>query len=157
MLHETSRLLAEEFDVEPSAVIAVSLQFDLDVNYISVNCIFDQLSVLKVSSQPSLDDRHSVCIHLQDFGQIDTSRTDIINYCPENLKHRWVHKTFTEMIIHHNHHHPDSYSDSNPDHHPRRCRARRYREQDGRCNNLEQPLWGAARVAHHRLRSNAMV
>ena len=60
--------------------------------YLSIVHIFDQLSVLKISSQPSLDDRHSVCIHLQDFGQIDTSRTDIINYCPENLKHRWLQK-----------------------------------------------------------------
>ena len=91
MLHETSRLLADKFDVEPSAVIAVSLQFDLDVNYISVNFIFDQLSVVKI--------RHSMCSHLQDFGQIDTSRTDIINYCPENLRHRWVQKTFTSIII----------------------------------------------------------
>ena len=91
MLHETSRLLADKFDVEPSAVIAVSLQFDLDVNYISVNFIFDQLSVVKI--------RHSMCSHLQDFGQIDTSRTDIINYCPENLRHRWVHKAFTFIII----------------------------------------------------------
>ena len=91
MLHETSRLLADKFDVEPSAVIAVSLQFDLDVNYISVNFIFDQFSVVKI--------RHSMCSHLQDFGQIDTSRTDIINYCPENLRHRWVHKAFTFIII----------------------------------------------------------
>ena len=29
VLHETSRLLADQFDVEPSAVIAVSLQFHL--------------------------------------------------------------------------------------------------------------------------------
>ena len=45
------------------------------------------------------DNTHSMCFHFQDFGQIDTSRTDIINYCPENLRHRWVHKAFTFIII----------------------------------------------------------
>ena len=31
-------------------------------------------------------------VFLQDFGQIDTGRTDIINYCPANLRERWVSK-----------------------------------------------------------------
>ena len=54
-----------------------------------------------------------------DFGQIDTSMTDIRDFCPENLRDR-------------------------------KCEARRYREVEGTCNNLEHPLWAAARVAHHR-------
>ena len=32
VLHETSRLLADQFDVEPSAVIAVSLQFHFSIS-----------------------------------------------------------------------------------------------------------------------------
>ena len=32
----------------------------------------------------------------------------------------------------------------------RRCEARRYRDVEGLCNNLDNPHWGAAMVAHSR-------
>ena len=32
----------------------------------------------------------------------------------------------------------------------RRCEAERYRNLEGLCNNLENPHWGAAMVAHSR-------
>ena len=48
VLHETSRLLADQFDVEPSAVIAVSLQFNFSFFDLSAKCIEDKLSVPKI-------------------------------------------------------------------------------------------------------------
>ena len=39
----------------------------------------------------------------------------------------------------------------------RRCEARRYRDVEGLCNNLDNPHWGAAMVAHSRSLSHCTV
>ena len=33
---------------------------------------------------------------------------------------------------------------------PRHCEPHRYRDIEGICNNLANPHWGAAQMAHHR-------
>ena len=52
--------------------------------------------------------------------KIDTTKTVISDYCPNYLKMN------------------------------KRCEAHRYRDLEGICNNLENPHWGAAMVAHSR-------
>jgi hypothetical protein len=34
----------------------------------------------------------------------------------------------------------------------RKCEAVRYRDTEGTCNNLDNPYWGAAMMAHNRYR-----
>ncbi|XP_054268115.1 lactoperoxidase-like [Macrosteles quadrilineatus] len=53
--------------------------------------------------------------------RIDTSYTDIWDYCPRYLRR------------------------------PQACRPQRYRRHDALCNNLENPTWGAARTPFRRL------
>lgn len=53
------------------------------------------------------------------LSQIDTTKTIIRDYCPEYLL-------------------------------PRECQVERYRNLEGLCNNLKNPLWGAAMKAHSR-------
>ena len=53
--------------------------------------------------------------------KIDTSKTVIQDYCPEYLQDEYL-----------------------------RCEATRYRDLEGRCNNLENPHWGASLIAHSR-------
>lgn len=53
--------------------------------------------------------------------RVDTSRTDIADYCPRFLRG------------------------------PQFCRPQRYRRHDAICNNLEHPTWGAARTPFRRL------